>query len=98
MTAYLVACYTITDQDGYAPYPAAVAPTLLAHGGELLVGDFQSHALEGEPHPVTVIVKFPSKAAALNWYNSAEYKAIVNLRTDHSVGTAVLVDEWAMPI
>jgi len=97
MTAYLVASYTITDQGGYAPYPAAVAPTLPAFGGELIVGDFQSHALEGAPHPVTIIVRFPSKDAALGWYNSPEYRAIVNLRTDHTVGTAVVVDEWASP-
>jgi uncharacterized protein (DUF1330 family) len=98
MTAYLVACYTITDPEGYAPYPAAVAPTLLAYGGELLVGDFHSHPLEGAPHPVTVVVKFPSRAAALVWYESPEYRAVVGLRTDHTVGTAVVVDEWVMPV
>lgn len=97
MTTYLVASYTITDPEGYAAYPAAVGPTLLAYGGELIVGDFQSHVLEGTPHPVTIIVRFPSKAAALDWYKSAEYTAIVNLRTDHSEGTAVLVDEWVIP-
>lgn len=97
MTAYLVACYTITDQEGYAPYPEAVAPTLVTYGGELIVGDFESHVLEGASHPVTVVVKFPSEVAALDWYNSPEYLAVVNLRTDHSVGTAVLVDQWVMP-
>lgn len=97
MTAYLVASYTITDPEGYAPYPAAVAPTLLPYGGELIVADFQSHALEGKPHPVTVIVKFPSKTAALDWYASSEYGAIIKLRTDHSEGTAVVVDEWVIP-
>jgi uncharacterized protein (DUF1330 family) len=94
MTAYLVASYTITDPAGYAPYPAAVAPTLLPYGGELIVGDFHSHTLEGTPHAVTVVVEFPSKAAALDWYNSPEYQAIVKLRTAHTVGTAVVVDKW----
>lgn len=96
MTAYLVASYTITNPEGYAAYPAAVAPTLQAHGGELIVGDFQSHVLEGAPHPVTVIVKFPSKEAALRWYQSPEYLAIVSLRTENTAGTAVVVDEWVV--
>jgi uncharacterized protein (DUF1330 family) len=47
MTAYLVASYTITNPEGYAAYPEAVAPTLTGYDGELIVGDFHSHVLEG---------------------------------------------------
>ena len=95
MTTYLIASYTITDPEGYAPYPAAVAPTLVPHGGKLLVADFNSETLEGEPHPVTVIVKFPTRAAARAWYRSPEYQAVMGLRTAHTNGTAVFADEWA---
>lgn len=92
MPAYLVASYRITDPDGYAPYPQAVAPTLVPFEGELVVADFASESVEGEPLPVTIIVRFPTKDAARAWYHSAEYQAIVKLRSDNTEGSLVFVD------
>ena len=94
MTAYLVACYDITDEAGYAPYPAAVAPTLVPYDGELIVADFESEVVEGQPRRVTVIVKFPSKDAARSWYASPEYQLVLPLRKNHSEGETVIVNEW----
>ena len=86
MPAYLVANYKITDADGYAAYPPAVAPTLAPFEGEVLVVDFDSEL------PVTIVVKFPSKDAAKAWYHSEEYQAVVRLRTDNTEGYVVFVD------
>ena len=94
MTAYLIACYDLTDAAGYAPYPAAVAPTLEPFGGELIVADFASEAVEGQPRQVSVIVRFPSKDAARSWYHSPEYQSVLPLRAKHSVGETVFVDAW----
>ena len=97
MAAYFIASYRITDPVGYGPYPPAAVATLLAHGCEPVVADYDSQVLEGEPGGVTVVLKFASKEAAMGWYNSPEYQAIKHLRTDNSEGTAVLVDQWAPP-
>jgi uncharacterized protein (DUF1330 family) len=97
MTAYVLASFHITNQAGYAAYRAAVWPTLQAHGCTILAADYVSQALEGEPNHVTVILEFASRAAALAWYASPEYQAIVHLRTDNSDGTVVLVDKWSPP-
>ena len=97
MTAYLVGSYRITNPEGYKPYVPAAVATLLAHGSELLVGDYASQVLEGEPGNVTIVWKFASKEAAMAWYNSPEYQAIKHLRTDNTEGTAVLVDHWTPP-
>ena len=97
MTAYFIASYRITDPAGYEPYVPAVIPTLHAHGCEVLVAEHASEAVEGEPGEVTVVLKFASRAAGLAWYNSPEYQAIKHLRTDHSEGTAVVVDQWVAP-
>ena len=94
MTAYFIASYRITDPAGYGSYVPAVMPTLLAADCEVLAADYASQAIEGSPGEVTVILKFASKDAALAWYNSPEYQAIKHLRTDHSEGTAVLVEQW----
>lgn len=64
MAAYLVANYRITNAESYRAYPPAVVPTLAAHGAEVLVVDYASEAIEGEPASATIVVKFPSKEAA----------------------------------
>jgi uncharacterized protein (DUF1330 family) len=97
MTAYVVASFAITNQAGYEAYRDAVWPTLQAHGARILAADYASRALEGEPNHVTVILEFVSEQAALAWYASPEYQAIVHLRTDNSEGTVVLVDKWEPP-
>ena len=97
MTAYFIASYRITDPAGYEPYVPAVIPILQATGCEVLAADYASQAIEGAPAEVTVILKFASKAAAMAWYNSPEYQAIVHLRTENTEGRAVLVDQLSPP-
>jgi uncharacterized protein (DUF1330 family) len=92
MAAYLVANYVITNPDGYSAYLSSVGPTLEPHGGELMVADFESTVVEGRPSPVTIVVKFPSKQAADNWYQSPEYQAVVQLRTDNTDGFVVFAE------
>jgi uncharacterized protein (DUF1330 family) len=97
MSAYLVFNYTITNPDGYQVYPPAAMPTLGAHGAEVLVADYQSEAKEGSPGHVTVVLRFDSKEAAVGWYASPEYQAIVHHRTNNIDGVAVLCDGFVMP-
>ena len=97
MAGYLIANYRITNPEGYEGYVPAVMPTLSAHGVEVLVADYESEPIEGEPFNVTVVLKFPSKDAARAWYDSPEYQEVVHLRKDNSEGSAVIADEFVMP-
>jgi uncharacterized protein (DUF1330 family) len=97
MSAYMVFNYAITNPEGYKAYLPAVMPTLGHHGAEVLVADYQSEAKEGSPAHVTVVLRFDSKEAALDWYESPEYQAIVHHRTDNIEGVAVLCDGFVMP-
>ena len=97
MSAYAVASYRVTNPEAFAEYPAPAIQTILNHGGELLAVDRESEVVEGEPAPVTVLIRFSSKDAAREWYRSQEYQEIVHLRTDNSEGTIVLLDEFVMP-
>ena len=92
MAAYMVFNYRITDQDAYKPYIGKVGETLQAHGAEVLVADFESEAIEGDPGHVTVILKFASIDAARGWFDSPEYQAIIGLRTDNSTGIGILAN------
>jgi uncharacterized protein (DUF1330 family) len=52
--------------------------------------------LEGEwPHPRLVIIELPSRPAAEDWYNSAEYRRIISLRLKSSVGNLIIADGFA---
>jgi uncharacterized protein (DUF1330 family) len=97
MAAYFIAKYTVTNPEGFAAYGPAVRPTFAGHEVEFIAVDPASQAIEGSPPQTSVVLKFPSKEAALAWYNSPEYQAIRHLRTDNSVGDAVLVDGFVMP-
>ena len=98
MPGYLVANYRLTNPEAYQAYVPAVLPTLEAHGAEVLVADYESEAIEGTPHSVTIVVRFPSKEAARAWYHSPEYQAIVNLRTDNADGFVVFTEHFTKGI
>lgn len=95
--AYVVANFRITDTEAYAEYPPLVRPMLAAHGANVLAVDRESEVIEGEAGHNTVVIHFPSRDAALAFYNSPEYREIVNLRTDNSEGFLALVEGVAAP-
>jgi len=97
MAAYIIAKYTVTNPEGFAAYGAAVLPTFAGHDVEFVVVDHHSQVIEGTPGENSVVLKFPSKEAALAWYNSDAYQAIKHHRTDNSEGDMVLVDGFAPP-
>ena len=97
MSAYFVFTYTITDPEEYRRYLAGSGPTLAGRDAEVLVVDRAADPIEGQPPPATVIMRFPTKQAAMEWYNSPEYQAVVHHRLNSTEGFAVLCDEFAAP-
>ena len=92
MAGYFIANYRIKNRAEYKQYIAAVGPILEAHGAENMVVDRDSVVLEGSAGQVTVVLRFATKAAALAWYDSAEYQAIRHLRTDNTEGIGVIAE------
>ena len=92
MAGYFIANYTITNQAGYKEYIAAVGPILKAHGAENIVVDRDAELVEGSAGQVTVVLRFATKAAARAWYESPEYRAIRDLRTDNTEGIGVIAE------
>ena len=65
---------------------------------EILVVDDHSQVIEGDPSlPRTVIIKFASREAAMDWYNSPAYQAALPLRLQGSEGFTLLVDGFVAP-
>lgn len=99
MSAYLVGNLTITDSEAYQTnYVAAVVPQILSFGGEILVADQESEAVEGSPHHFTVVLRFPSMDALKKWWESEEYRSIIHFRHECSEANMVaLCNEFVMP-
>jgi uncharacterized protein (DUF1330 family) len=97
MSAYVIGSFHVHDPEGFAPYAPASAQSIQPHGGEVVVADVNSEVMEGEPLPVTVVMRFPDKDAVKAWYNSEEYQAIRPIRQAAAHGTLVVVDEFVMP-
>lgn len=97
MPAYLIANYHIKDPEGYNAYIASVGPTILTHGGEILVAGPGGRPVEGSPGEVTVVLRFPSMDALQGWYDSPEYRRIVDLRRDSTEGHMVFAEGFVMP-
>lgn len=94
MAHYLVANFAVLNPDGYRAYLRGVLPTLKAYGAEILVAEYESEALEGEPGKITMVFKFASREALHGWYNSPEYQEMIHLRADSTKGIAVSAGEF----
>ena len=76
LTAYYFAEFELKDPEAFKPYAASVRQTVARHGGVYLAQGGRTTALEGaSPHRI-VIIRVPSMADALGWYESPEYAAI----------------------
>ena len=97
MTAYFIVNYRVTNPEGYQKYRELAGSSVAAHGGELVVGDWSSEPVEGDPAPVTIIIRFASKEAFRGWYDSPEYQAALPYRLDNTEGHSVICDEFVRP-
>jgi uncharacterized protein (DUF1330 family) len=93
MKAYVIAAETINDEEMFAAYRKDVPATVERFGGRFVVRGGNLTDIEGKwPHPRLVVIEFPSRAAAENWYKSPEYEKIISLRLNSSTGSLIIVD------
>ena len=97
MAYYMVANYTVKDKDMYEEYRQGVRPTLMQYGAKIIAVDHAPNDIEGESGHTLVILEFESEEAAMTWYNSPEYQAVVNLRIDAVDGWMRGVPQFVMP-
>jgi uncharacterized protein (DUF1330 family) len=93
MSAYLIANVDVIDTETFKDYLKATPAIIKKFGGKFLVrgGDFE--ICEGNWNPKRlVVVEFESMQKAKQFYNSPEYKAIINLRQSSAYTEWVFVD------
>ena len=92
MKAYLIVTLTVHNEAMFAEYRRQVADTAKPFEGQFLAVGGTATMLEGEWHPGTVIVEFPSRESAERWYESAAYQKIIGLRLQSTSGSLVILD------
>lgn len=91
---YWIAHGRVDDAEKYDLYRAANAAPLAAFGGRFLVRGGDQTVPEGVAKPRTVVLEFPSYAAARACYDSDAYQAALKLRQGISESDLVIVEGW----
>jgi len=80
MTALIIVDLNPTDKDKLSAYSTMAAETLVAYDGEFLAkGSIE--VLHGESvFQTKVVIQFPDRDRAINWYHSAAYQEIIPIR------------------
>jgi uncharacterized protein (DUF1330 family) len=90
---YTITRITVTDREKYKEYARGAFPTMKKYGCEVLVDDKETEILEGDwKGERTIILKWPSRQAALDWYNDPDYQAVVGARHEGAETDFVLVE------
>jgi len=92
MSAYISGRITVTDPQDYAAYAEQTEALARKFGGRFLVKGGAQTVVEGNCPDRHVIVEFPDRQSALDWYNSEEYRRILPLALSASSRDLVIVD------
>ena len=93
MAAYVIYQGEVLDPVRYEEYKVRGAASITAYGGRYVVRGGEFDVLEGEPPAGrTVVVEFPSRQAALDWYHGPEYTAARALREGAARARMYVID------
>jgi uncharacterized protein (DUF1330 family) len=91
--AYFVVRVTITDQDAYGQYRSGFGAVFAQYGGQVVAASSDPTVLEGDwDATTTVIIRFDSRAEALDWYNSDGYQELIRIRQTAATADFILID------
>ena len=66
--------------------------TLAPYGGRFIVHGVDRLMLEGTDPGTMIVIEFPDRAHAEDWYGSRAYQQILPLRTENTSSTVFIVD------
>lgn len=93
MSAYVIYQGEVLDPEKYEQYKKRAAASIEAAGGRYLVRGGETTVLEGEPPAGrTVVVAFPDRQAAIDWYQGAAYTAAREIRKGAARARMYVVD------
>jgi uncharacterized protein (DUF1330 family) len=93
MTAYGVGL--LKDVDMGPPlveYLERIDATLAPYDGHFIVHGGPAETLEGTDPGAVVVIEFPDRSHARDWYASPAYREILPLRTENATSTVFIID------
>lgn len=91
---YWVGHVSVDDPQAYQAYRTANAAAFAKYGARFLVRGGAMEVVEGDLRPRTIVIEFPSLAAARACYLSPEYQHALALRTPVSDADICIVEGW----
>lgn len=93
MKCYFVAEMQVTDRAWVASYVSAVTPMVERYGGRYLARTSHVEKVEGEREPlgIALLIEWPSREAAMAFYESDEYRPYRESRIAGSRNEFILV-------
>jgi len=96
MVYLIVTIKAVKDREAFRQYADRVKVLIAKYQGRYLVSERKPEVREGEfPYARVVIVEFPSAEAVREWYDSAEYQAIIPLRRRAFEANIVVAREFS---
>lgn len=94
---YWIGRIDVSDADAYRKYIEANAAAFSRYGGRFLVRGGGFEVREGTARSRNVVIEFPDYKAALDCYESPEYRHAMSFRTAVSTGDLVIVEGYDGP-
>ena len=95
MPAYIIVEIETTDEALMAEYRKHTPGLVAKFGGKFIVRGGKTRTLEGGWKPSRVVVlEFPTYEAAEKFYDSADYKPVLEMRLKAGKSKAILVDGY----
>lgn len=93
MAVYLVGQLKVKSWDWYKKYQEVTEVLVAKHDGKYLVKSARVDQLESSQSSPSamVIIEFPSKENAENWYQDPDYQPMIELRQLSGVDTQLLL-------
>jgi uncharacterized protein (DUF1330 family) len=93
MAAYIFANVEVTDPAGYEIYKKQVAATIASYGGRYLTHAGATEVLEGDWVPKRVVIlEFPNMAQLKAWYDSPDYRPLLQIRRRTAKSSLVAIE------
>jgi len=94
---YWVVFADVSDPEGYKEYIAANGNALAKYGARFLARGGKTEPQEGKPRSRVIVLEFPSYAAAMNCYRSAEYADAMKLRQGKALWDMAITEGYDGP-
>jgi uncharacterized protein (DUF1330 family) len=93
VAAYVIYQGEVLDPERYEVYKDKAAASILAAGGRYVIRGPEPEVLEGDPPAGrTVVLEFPTKQAAIDWYRSEDYTVARKIREGAARASMYVVD------